>query len=108
VGSTTDERAVAIITAYCLSSAHTETEAPGPDVAGQALFEIVDELIDGLLEAETDEELTEAKQEFYSTLTKVASWVDVLLDYVDEDEDKFQLISNIAREVYGEAHDDAE
>lgn len=102
----TDERAVAIITAYCLHNAHIETNAQEADVAGEALFEMVDELLDDLLEAETDEEQETARQEIYDTLTKVAAWVDTLLDYIDSDEDKFTMIPNIAKEIYGEYDDD--
>ncbi len=90
------QRAVAIITAYCGSSAHAYSGSKEDDVHGQALLDIVDEMADDIHYAETEEELDQAKNVLFATLTNILGITDSLMDMAEVD--PFEMIQNIAQE----------
>lgn len=96
------ERAIAIITAYCQAVDIDEDDDPDEmdEESGEALFDILYDLEEPLLEAVTDEEVEAARIAFSTTIIALASIINHLLDHCDTDLEKFDLIKGIAQEHY--------
>lgn len=93
------ERAVGIVTAYCAA-----TEGLNVDpFSGDALFDIIDELIRGVQQASTVADRMAARLAVTRTFMAMASISAALLaNCADLHEiDKFEMLSGLARELYG-------
>lgn len=90
------ERAIAIITAFC-----TTIESDSFDEeAGEALFDIIDDLERPLLNASTDEEEEVAREAFSKTIIALAAMINSLLCALVDETDKFDVLAGIAEQLY--------
>lgn len=90
------ERAISIITAYCLSAEHVNSGSTEEDVAGQAMRSLLDDIANDIADAQTEEQLATARLALFGTICVIAGIVDGLLDYMEVD--KFKMIPFIAKE----------
>lgn len=84
------ERAVSLITAFCLA-------IHGDEDAAQVMFDQLDTLVDGFLRAKTKEEVEAAKAAFLSVMMKILAALDGALAHNKYDLDKFELIPIVAQ-----------
>ena len=94
--SDASDRATAIITAFCASSAHVETHAKGEDVAGIELQYMIDELAYEILDASSDAEVERAKLLLFNVFTCIVGTLDGLMGHMEID--KFDMIPFIVQQ----------
>lgn len=87
------ERSVAIMTAYFASAAHTSTSEE--DVAGIALFDLLDEISEALMTADSASERNAAQNEMNRTFINILGVLEAFIDYLDFDIDPFDMIRDL-------------
>lgn len=93
---TAAERAVSILTAYCMSRDHNLSHEQGADVAGVAFFDLIDEILDPIVEAETDDDLDAACGLATSTIVNLLGIMEALLEELDVD--PYDMIRGLVQE----------
>jgi hypothetical protein len=96
VGPTASERAVSILTAYCASREHAFSEGNGEDVAGLAFFDLIDELLDPICEAETDEDLEAARELLTRVVINLLGIMEAMIEELEID--PYDMIKEIVQE----------
>lgn len=96
VGATASERAVSILTAYCMSRDHNLSHEKGEDVAGVAFFDLIDEILDMIVDSETEEKLGEACDLATRTIVNLLGIMESLLEELDVE--PYDMIKELVQE----------
>lgn len=94
--ATASELAVSILTAYCMSRDHNLSHTKGEDVAGVAFFDLINEVLDRIVEAETEERAEEACDFVTRVIINILGITEALLDEFEID--PYDMIKDLVQE----------